>query len=476
MDILATFSKVKTLGSEIGNRVLYTSFDDQQRTPLTGEDTLDKADVIDYIHTYRRADLLQILNTFTNARSHQQALPIVTDIYQEGLLVQYIPDDLVLDDAMLNAQTQQVDSDPASKALTTEVPVDTVKQHLASQSVFVPFRIQDASIDERFYYLYYEALIRLGKMQEVTSSKVTRHYFNVSKSEYITPNMLRLHVTSDVPLPTDDPGFAYRFILTTLSKKDDQVDNAKTDIDIRKLPKQVWQQLQPTIKQLPFGDKFIDTAKKQGSIIFFEILKRLPEAQRDKLEEKAAGRDEGRYYTLRQLHKPQLPEEDNALIGEVDIYIHEGSPGSEWAKSLNTGDMIYADNDYEETIKLMTIGQPLLICDETSMPSVAAMLERWQHGGVPIVIAITNDKADFDYMEQITLPDSLQDKLIIHYINTVDNDNLAQAVIDLIKAQDKKIDCAWGAIGKADFKPIKAYLREEHGLKGKINRIRAYWN
>ncbi|WP_131669745.1 siderophore-interacting protein [Psychrobacter pygoscelis] len=482
MDILATLSKVKTLGSEISNRMLFTSFDDQQRTPLIGEDAQDKAEVIDYIHTYRRTELLQVMNAFTDARSHQQALPIVTEIYQEGVLVQYIPDDVVLDDATLNAQShenaqpQQSETDPASEALAAEIPVDTVKQHLASQNVFVPFRIQDVSLIERAYYLFYEAMIRQGNMEEVTPSKVTRHYFTVSKSEYVTPNMLRLYLTSDVPLPTDDPGFAYRFVLTTLSKKDDQVDNAKTDIDIYKLPRQIWQQLQPTITQLPFSDKIIATAKKQGSIIFFEILKRLPEAQRDKLEEKVAGRDEGRYYTLRQLHKPQLPESTTALIGEVDIYIHEGSPGSEWAKSLKAGDIIYADNDYEETIKLMTMGQPLFICDETSMPSVAAMLERWQHETTPIVIAITNDKADFDYMEQIVLSDGLQDKLVIHYINTVDTDNLAQAVIDLIKAQDKKIDCAWGAIGKADFKPIKAYLREEHGLKGKINRIRAYWN
>lgn len=481
MDILATLSKVKILGSEIGSRVLFTGFDDQQRTPLTGEDAKDKADIIDYVHTYCRADLANILQAFSDIRSHQQVLPVVEEIYQEGLLIQYIPADVALDDVTLspqlqeNVQPQQSETDPASETLAIEIPVDTVKQHPACQSVFVTFRIQDASIDERFYYLYYEALIRLGKMQEVTPSKVTRHYFTVSKSEYVTPSMLRLHLTSEVPLPTDDPGFAYRFVLTKLSKKDDAQASAKIGSNLRKLPMQAWQQLQPTVEQLPFGDKLIDTAKKQGSIVLFEVLKRLPESQREKLEAKAVGLDEGRYYTLRQVYKPNIAKEDNALIGEVDIYIHEGSPGSEWAKSLKTGDMIYADNDYEETIKIMTIGQPLFICDETSMPSVAAMLERWQHEVVPIVITITNDKADFDYMEQITLSAGLQDKLGIHYINTVDTDNLAQAVIELIKAQDKKIDCAWGAIGKADFKPIKAYLREEHGLKGKINRIRAYW-
>lgn len=481
MDILATLNKVKTLGAEIGSKALFTSFDGQQRTPLVGEEARDKAEMFDFIHSYCRADLANILQAFTEVRSHQQILPVVEDIYQEGLLIHYIPADVAIDDTWLNAQShenaqpQQLESDPASEALAAEIPVDSVKQHPACQSIFVPFRIQDASIDERFYYLYYEALIRLGKMQEVTPSKVTRHYFKVSKTEYVTPNMLRLYLTSDVPLPTDDPGFAYRFVLTKLNKKDDAQASAKLSSNLRKLPLQVWQQVEPKVNRLPLGDKLIDTAKKQGSIVLFEMLKRLPERQREKLEAKAVGLDEGRYYTLRQVYKPNIAKENNALIGEVDIYIHEGSPGSEWAKSLKTGDMIYADNDYEETIKIMTIGQPLFICDETSMPSVAAMLERWQVDTVPIVISITNERVDFSYFDDVKLPESLQDKLEIIYINAAESEDLAQAVIEQIKAQDKKIDCAWGAIGKEDFKPIKRYLREEHDLKGKINRVRAYW-
>lgn len=489
MDILAKIKKVKDIGADISSRVGFTSFDGEQRTPLRGEEAQDKPDTLDFIHSYCRADLANILQAFTEVRSHSQALPVVSDIYQEGVLIHYIPADVVLDDALLNAQRRAA-SDPVTDtqatdaqytdaqttdSQTTNIPVDTVMQHPACQNIFVPFRIQDASIDERFYYLYYEALIRLGKMQEIAPSKVTRHYFNVSKTEYVTANMLRLHLTSDVPLPTDDPGFAYRFVLTKLSKQDETQANTKLGANIRRLPKQAWQQLQPAVQRLPLADKLLDTAKRQGTIVFFEVLKRLPESQREKLEAKAVGLDEGRYYTLRQVHKPHLDNEKKALIGEVDIYIHEGSPGSEWAKSLRAGDMIYADNDYEETIKLMTIGQPLFICDETSMPSVAAMLERWHIETVPIVIAITNDQAEVDYMQQISLPDGLQDKLDIHYIDKGVTDSVSQAAIEHIKAQDTKIDCAWGAIGKKDFKPIKAYLRMDHGLKGKINRIRAYW-
>ncbi|WP_227429545.1 SIP domain-containing protein [Psychrobacter sp. I-STPA6b] len=467
MDILASISKAKKLAVEAGNRVFFTSFDGQQRTPLTGDDALSKADLFDFIHTYCRRDLDNILQVFTDVRSHKQALPVVAEIYQQGLLIQYIPADVVLDDAIFKASSKSVQDNNEAINKDNSVSVENIKQHPSSQTVFVPFRIQDASIDERFYYLYYEALIRLGKIEEVRPDKATRHYFAVTDTQFVTPNMLRLYLKSDVTLPDDDAGFAYRFILTTLNKKGDE---QKIDFNIRKLPMQVWQQLEPKVKQLPFGTRLINTAKKQGSILFFEVLKRLPEAQREKLESTATGGDEGRYYTLR-----QLKANTDAYLGEVDIYIHEGSPGSEWAKSLKAGDIIYADNDYTETIKNMTIGQPLLICDETSMPSVTAVLERWHSDVIPIVISITNDDADFSYFDEMLLPEVLQDKLNIIYINTSETDNLAQAVIEQIKAQDKQIDCAWGAIGKADFKPIKAYLREEHGLKGKINRIRAYW-
>ncbi|WP_230660984.1 SIP domain-containing protein [Psychrobacter sp. I-STPA10] len=473
MDILARINQVKKIGLDIGSRVFFTSFDGQQRTPLTGEDAEEKVDTLEYIHSYCRRDLDNILHAFTDVHSHKQALPIVAEIYQQGLLIQYIPADVVLDDAIFKVNspsTEQLISQEDNEAGNDDsVPVESIKQHPTSQTVFVPFRIQDASIDERFYYLYYEALIRLGKMEEVLPDKVTRHYFEVTNTQFVTPNMLRLYLKSDVVLADDDAGFAYRFILTTLNKKGEEQDN-KVSFDMRQLPMQLWQQLEPKVKQLPFGTQFINTAKKQGSILFFEVLKRLPEAQREKLESTATGADEGRYYTLR-----QLKANTDTYLGEVDIYIHEGSPGSEWAKSLKAGDIIYADNDYTETIKNMTIGQPLLICDETSMPSVAAVLERWHIDIIPIVISITNDEADFSYFDEMQLPEVLQDKLDIIHINASQTDNLAQAVIEQIKAQDKQIDCAWGAIGKADFKPIKAYLREAHGLKGKINRIRAYW-
>lgn len=457
---MAKLNSIKSAGLNIVSNALFTSYVDQKRTMLSSEDAFEKEEILDYLSNYR-FELMHVLKSFTTVQFNEQAWPIVDDIFEQGLEVRYLPHNISYEQA---------------ESIQKTISVDNLKQHKDSKIVFVPFRIQGASLKDRVYYLFYEALIKEDELSVLQPSKVVRYYFEVTGTRYITKNMLRLYIKSEVSIPANDPGFAYRFVLTTLNYQKGDRNSEKDEFIVCNLPKKIFQQLKPKVEELPFGTKLIEIAKKQSSIVFIEVLKRLPESKRDKLEAQVAGSNKGRYYTLRQLYKPQLSTVDSTLKGEVDIYTHEDSPGSKWARSLKAGSIIYADSDYEESIKTMIIGQPLLICDETSMPAVAAMLERWQSQTVPIVISITNENTDFSYFDEMLLPKLLQNNLDIIYINASQTNNLAQAVIDQIKAQNKKIDCAWGAIGKNDCKPIKKYLNEEHGLKGKFNRVRAYWN
>lgn len=446
--------RIQQLKHQIFHQILHhpliaTGFDDTKQTELTGSDADEKDDMLIYINQDGRDKLLSIVEVFTDIKDINDASLYVEDIFEEGLLLCYLPRDADINDKNSNVA--------ASK--TNSITLRTVKQHTDKHTTFIPFRLKQYDVYRRLFYLATEARLRKGILDEVVTSTGNKHYFVVTDTKFVTPNILRLFIKSEQPLPCDDPGYAYRFALTVSHKK---------GLDIHSLPQKLWQKIEPKIHRFSFAPKVIHTTKQYGYLAGLEILKRRPAKRPNKVQ--PIGVVEKRYYTLRQLQSNTDP-----YAGEVDIYIHEDSAGSIWATSLQAGDTVYVDYDYEETIKNMTIGQPLFICDETSMPSVAALLERWQLDTVPIVIQITNEDAERAYFDEIVLPATLKDKLTIHHINTSDTDNTAQSVIDIIEQQKVAINCAWGAIGKADYRPIKKYLKQTHGLTGKLNRVRAYW-
>lgn len=441
---------------------IMTGFDSSTRTELTGSDADEKADMLTYINKEERDKLVTILKVFAHIDVADSHLVIAEDIYEEGVLIRYLSHSYQRSGQPIHNKT----SDNGLAVLDNSTQINIIKNSTDSQLVFVPFRFRQFDAYRRLFYLAIEAQIRVGNL-DIVSATENKQQVIVTATDYITPNMVRIYIQSNQPLPANDPGFAYRFALAMPS-------NHK--LSLKQFLHKTWQAAEPKVHRLPFTTKVIHSIKKYGYLAGLELLKRRQVKRPNKIQ--SVGIVEKRYYTLRQLGSAEESLEkqlEHRFSGEVDVYIHDDTPGSLWAKSLKAGDEIYIDHHYHETIKHMTVGQSLLICDETSMPSVAAVLERWQETTCPVVIQITNHDTERSYFDEVVLPPPLKNKLTIHHVNAHKSQDVAQSVIDIIEEQQVTIDCAWGAIGSKDYRAIKKYLKQVHGLKGKCNRVRAYW-
>ena len=188
-----------------------------------------------------------------------------------------------------------------------------------------------------------------------------------------------------------------------------------------------------------------------------------------------------RYYTLR---KAWQDAETQQIQGWVDIYIHGDTSGGNWARAVQAGTQLKSVRDYPERIAHLNDGQCLLLCDETSMPTVANLLENWQNPIAPIVIVMTNDGAELSYLQEIELSQTLaeinsfkQDN-IVHILNTPDI-NLPDAIVSAIDKclEDRSIiiEKVWGALSAADAKILRRQLKTKFDLSRQDMVMKVYW-
>ncbi|MBP6116062.1 MAG: SIP domain-containing protein [Neisseriaceae bacterium] len=309
----------------------------------------------------------------------------------------------------------------------------SVTAEAGTQEAFIPFLLK-GDLEENVLYLAYNAMVKLG--ESPISNK--KQYFEVLETLMVSPNMIRLIVKSALNLPFDQPGYAY---LLSLSKLEAMPQRIKQDSE--KLSK---------LKQWLYK-LFLWRVRKMSS--------------QDRLERMLAFAKDTRYYTLRAARKSQ-PGQEQYDIGDIDIFIHGDTPGGLWAKSLNPGDIIRSISETPERCDHLNEGQTLLIADETSLPTVLALLENWQNPISPYIISITRDEADQAY-----LPDALvaaPEKLI-----RLPAQDISATVIKHLQDMPQ-IDSAWGAIENLEARAIRKYLRDERGLSGRHNRVKAYWS
>ncbi len=188
-----------------------------------------------------------------------------------------------------------------------------------------------------------------------------------------------------------------------------------------------------------------------------------------------------RYYTLRKAWKDSGSQ---MVYGWIDTYIHGDTPGGNWAMASHVGTQIKSVRDYPEKVAHLIDGQCLLICDETSMPTVANLLETWQNPIAPIVIAITNGIADIDYLKNLKLSETLtkmvdfnQDN-ILHILNTSATDltNTILSTIDrFLSERLVNIDKVWGALEASDAKTLRRQLKAKLGLPRQDMVMKVYW-
>ena len=188
-----------------------------------------------------------------------------------------------------------------------------------------------------------------------------------------------------------------------------------------------------------------------------------------------------RYYTLRKAWRDPISSSVQAWI---DVYIHGDTPGSNWARSLSCGMPIKTVRDYPEKIEHLSEGQCLLICDETSLPTIANLLENWQNPLPPLVIAITEDPKDISYLHTLNLCQHLghdehflQDNLL-HIIKTPTTE-IPEQIISLLHARlttlPLKIGKVWGALEAADIKSLRQQLKATLALSRQDMVIKVYW-
>ncbi|MEN6668760.1 siderophore-interacting protein [Psychrobacter sp. B38] len=188
-----------------------------------------------------------------------------------------------------------------------------------------------------------------------------------------------------------------------------------------------------------------------------------------------------RYYTLR---KAWQDADSQTVYGWIDTYIHGDTPGGNWARASQTGAQIKSVRDYPEKVAHLTDGQCLLICDETSIPTVANFLEEWHNPIAPIVIAVTNDAADLDYLnnlelsEQLTNTSNFKQENITHIVNTTDldlTDTILSTIDTCLNDNAISIDKVWGALEASDAKTLRRQLKSKFSLPRQDMVMKVYW-
>ncbi|MDO4226579.1 siderophore-interacting protein [Neisseria sp.] len=358
------------------------------RTPIA--DTDYKNDVIDHINKDHADDVLNVALSYAapDARSAQ-----VTDIFEEGILL-------------------------------------CVDEHTNPKDYFIEFELKNADIDEQLHYTVFRAAAEQGK----PLSGSLKQYFTVLENDKITPNMQRLILKSEHPLPEREPGYAWYFQLQTHTRKEYETFTPEQQLAQKQL-----------IEQAKYS-----SPEERGQVFasFFKSL---------------------RYYTLRSVRKSHA-EAAFYDVAVVDIFLHGDTAGSLWAENLRAGDIVCSTNDFHEHTAHIQTGQAVLIGDETALPTVFAVLEQWDSPVLPIVVSITANTADQAYWQDCQLPDPLKN-IPIHKISQ--SPDIAHDIIAFLETVPQ-IDSVWGAFEAHDATQVRKYLAQR-GVARSQNRVKGYW-
>jgi|26BtaG_2_1085354.scaffolds.fasta_scaffold09900_1 NADPH-dependent ferric siderophore reductase len=252
--------------------------------------------------------------------------------------------------------------------------------------------------------------------------KLQDRQFTVTDSYYASPSLYRMVVTASADTPLHHPGYAYLF------------------------------------------DVYADLTDENAASI--------AKSKGDKLQ---------RYYTLRKAWQDAQTQQVHAW---VDAYIHGDTPGGDWALRQQAGMTLNSVRDYPEKIAHLSAGQCLLICDETSLPTVANLLETWQNPIAPVVIAVTNNPEDLAYLHAAELSEHLlqsqgfQADNIIAIANTPELDltNTVMRLLDTHPAlANLTIEKVWGALEAQDAKTLRRQLKTALQLSRQDLVLKVYW-
>lgn len=323
------------------------------------------------------------------------------------------------------------------------------------QARFVSFSTAITNPDElraQYINLMQKAAKKLGKK----TIKLQEQYFTVQDSYHVTPNMLRLVVTAPPETPLTHPGYAYLFDLTTPTTP------ATSDGQGKSAGTPSRQQCYYTLRRAwsaPDHQKDKDITGTTGTVI-----------------SKINGKHNGSYN--------ESHADANGVTAWIDVYLHGDTPGGNWASSLRPDTTIKSLREYPEKIEHLSSGQCLLIADETSLPTVARLLETWQNPIAPVVIVITNDPKDAEYLQHLQWQQTLcrtdiSKNAVILPITHSANLNLAEEISErlacYLATANLSIDKVWGALEASDTKALRKRLKASLGLSRQDMVLKVYW-
>ncbi|AEF53275.1 siderophore-interacting protein [Marinomonas posidonica] len=369
------------------------------------QDSDHKLDILEHVNQDHSEEVLAIAESHLNGSFKIVSAKIV-DLFEEGVLIQA---------STLDEKTSES---------------NTSDNH---QDVFAPFVI-NGSLEDKILYLAYAAIVKQGR----DFSGTGKRFFEVINTQNITRNITRLTLQSSTPLPDYYPGHAFAFVLKSLQKRPEFVASPQN--------KKSWQ-------------------KNLFDRVFIWLMKHLSNKQRQKLL-MSANKDV-RLYTLRKAWQSEAS--DFIDQAHVDIFTHDNTLGSQWANSLNKGDIISSRSEAKDKHPHLHQGQALLIADETAYPALAGILEQWQNPIAPYIILLSEKESEQAYFSHTDLPNDAQIERIV-----CAPQQQGKKVLTVLE-KITEIDAVWGAFESDSAKQVRHFLRNERKVMGRNNHTKAYW-
>lgn len=194
-----------------------------------------------------------------------------------------------------------------------------------------------------------------------------------------------------------------------------------------------------------------------------------------------------RYYTLRKAWQEITEQGDNENLAWIDVYCHgekngEISLGERWIKSLKIGDIVISEREFPEKIEHLNFNrlddQALLIADETSMPTVARLLELWQpsqQAKPPIVITFLQHRQDFTYLDNLIKECPTKILPIVSDKNQSPHEQIFATLSDFLQQNPTQINSVWGGLEATIVKHLRPMLWNLLKLTRENMVLKVYW-
>ena len=192
------------------------------------------------------------------------------------------------------------------------------------------------------------------------------------------------------------------------------------------------------------------------------------------------------YYTLRKAWSTS-----DGMQAWVDVFLHGDTSGGNWASSLQAGDSVISKREFPEKVEHLHEGQALLVADETSMPTVARLLELWDNPLPPLILCVTQDEKDQAYFDDVKInadnmssdiESNTDNKFIVLPLVTGQVNSgkelatlIDNTVGDYLATYPLKIDKVWGALEAGAAKSLRRLLKQRLTLERADAVVKVYW-